>query len=247
MEKEARIHRVSAADAPVAGGRTSRDRMLALVLASTLTGCAQGEEAGSAAPTGTEKALSTSTLDPGDCDGGDTAPLTVEELLEGMRAAGYDMYVDPGCRNADSAAWRSRPRRSTSTSSGRRRTFGRAQAREGAVSCQLYDGTDGEGATVRVHFEGEDWTTLSMLNVSCTIEPDPAKAQQQIDRLEQTLNELPAKSDYARLSKRAVTGVPSGGACCASVREGRGPAGFSARGAGSPPAVVPDRDPSPSI
>jgi len=36
---------------------------------------------------------------------------------------------------------------------------------------------------------------LVLLNVSCTIEPDPAKAQQQIDRLEQTLNELPAKSD----------------------------------------------------
>ena len=34
-----------------------------------------------------------------------TAPFTVEELLEGMRAAGYDVYVDPGCSD-QSAAWR---------------------------------------------------------------------------------------------------------------------------------------------
>jgi hypothetical protein len=175
--------------------RLSGDRalVLALALAAILPGCAQGEEAGSAPTTGTETALSTSTLDPGDCDGGDTAPLTVEELLEGMRAAGYDMYVDPSCRNADSAEW-ALSNTSIYVDELGPLDFGRAQAREGAISCQLFDGTDGEGATVEVvHFEGEDWTTLHMLNVTCDITPDPAKAQQQIDRLERTLNELAAK------------------------------------------------------
>jgi hypothetical protein len=35
-------------------------------------------------------------------------------------------------------------------------------------------------------------TNLSTLNVSCDITPDPAKAAEQIDKLEQTLNELAA-------------------------------------------------------
>lgn len=175
----------------------SRDRavVLALALVASLTGCAQGEEAGSAPATGAETALSTSTLDPGDCDGGDTAPLTVEELLEGMRAAGYDMYVDPGCANGDSAEW-VLSNTSVYVEELEPQDFGHAQAREGAISCQLYDAIDGQGATVEVvHFEGEDWTTLQMLNVSCDITPDPARERQQIDRLERTLNELAARFD----------------------------------------------------
>ena len=181
-------------------GTLSRDRMLvlALALASTFAGCAQGEEAGRAPATGTETSASTSTLDPGECAGGNTAPLTVEDLLEGMRAAGYDMYVDPRRCSSESASWELSNTSIYVPELGPE-DFERAQAREGAISCNLYDSIDGQGATVTVtHFEGEDWTTLHTLNVSCNIEPDPAKAQQQIDRLEQTLNELAAtaaKSD----------------------------------------------------
>jgi hypothetical protein len=166
--------------------------VLALTLAGTLTGCGQGEEAGSSPAPGGETALSTSTLDSGDCDGGDTAPITVEELLTGMRAAGYDMYVDPGCDD-DSAAW-ALSNTSIYVDELGPEDFGRAQAREGAIDCELFKDAEGEGATVTVrHFEGEAWTDLRMLNVICLITPDPTKAQQQIDRLEQTLNELAAK------------------------------------------------------
>jgi hypothetical protein len=166
--------------------------VLALALAGTLAGCGQGEEAGTPSATGAETALS-STLDPGDCDGGDTAPLTLEELLNGMRAAGYDMYVDPGCDD-DSAAW-ALSNTSIYVEELGPEDFGRAQAREGAIACELFKGAE-EDATVTVtHFEGEAWTDLRMLNVICTITPDPAKAQQQIDRLEQTLNELAARTN----------------------------------------------------
>jgi hypothetical protein len=180
--------------APV--GRMSGDRALvfALAVAASLTGCTQGEEAGGAPATGTETALSSTTLDPGDCDGGETGPLTVEELLEGMRAAGYDMYVDPGCASGDSAEW-VLSNTSVEVEELEPQDFGRAQAREGAISCQVYDPTVVQGATVRVvHFDGEDWTTLQLLNVSCNITPDPAKERQQIDRLQRTLNQLAAKS-----------------------------------------------------
>jgi hypothetical protein len=166
--------------------------VLALAFAGTLAGCGQGDEAGTSPATGAETTLSTSTLDPGDCDGGDTAPLTVEELLKGMRAAGYDMYVDPGCDD-DSVAW-ALSNTSIYVDELGPEDFGRAQAREGAIACELFKGAEGEGATVTVRqFEGEDWTDLRMLNVVCLITPDPTKAQQQIDRLEQTLNELAAK------------------------------------------------------
>lgn len=165
--------------------------LLALVLASTLTGCGQGEESGRAPATGTETSASASTLDPGECAGGDTAPFTVEELLEGLRAAGYDMYVDPGCSHK-SASW-ALSNTSIAVPELGPEDFARAQMREGAIACELFDGAEGEGAKVAVvHFEGEDWTNLSTLNVSCDITPDPAKAQEQIDRLERTLNELAA-------------------------------------------------------
>jgi hypothetical protein len=165
-----------------------------LALAGTLPACGQGEEAGTSPATGGETALSTSTLDPGDCEGGDTAPITVEELLTGMRAAGYDMYVDPGC-NDDSVAW-ALSNTSIYVDELGPEDFKRAQAREGAIACDLFKGAEEQDATVTVtHFEGEDWTDLRMLNVICTISPDPTKAQQQIDRLEQTLNKLATKSN----------------------------------------------------
>jgi hypothetical protein len=150
--------------------------VIAFVLVVILTGCRHSGEPG---------------LDSGDCRGGETTPFTVEELLEGMRAAGYDMYVDPGC-SYESASW-GLSNTSIYVPELVPEDFGRAQAREGAISCLLYDGTDGEDATVSVtHFEGEDWTTLHTLNVSCNITPEPTKTQEQIDRLEQTLNELAA-------------------------------------------------------
>jgi len=108
-----------------------------------------------------------------------------------MRAAGYDMYLDPRCPD-DSGSWEL-SNTSIYVPELRPEDFGRAQVREGAISCTLYDVTSGQGATVMVtHFEGEDWTTLLTLNVSCNIEPDPARAKQQIESLERTLNELAA-------------------------------------------------------
>jgi hypothetical protein len=162
--------------------------VLALALAATPAGCGYGEDGGGPAATGAE---ATTGPDAGDCKGGTTAPFTVEELLEGLRAAGYDMYVDPGCSDR-SASW-ALSNTSIAVSELGPEDFARAQMREGAIGCKLFDAVDGEGAKVAVvHFEGEDWTNLRTLNVSCDITPDPANAQEQIDKLEHTLNELAA-------------------------------------------------------
>jgi hypothetical protein len=143
-----------------------------LALAGTLTGC---------------------TLGPDDCSGDNTAPLTVDELLRGMRAAGYDMYVDPGC-SGDSVAW-SLSNTSTDVPEIGPEDFDSALAREGVISCDLYETSEGEGPKATVtRFEGEDWIDLSLLNVTCLITPDPARAQEQIDRLELTLNEIAASN-----------------------------------------------------
>ena len=158
-----------------------RALLLGVAAAALVVGCAQNEQPQSG----------TSTRDPGDCKGGDTAPLTVDELLDGLRAAGYDVYVDPGCSDV-SASW-ALSNTSIDVHELGPEDFERAQAREGAISCKLFDALEGQGATVTVtHFEGEDWTHLRTLNVSCDITPDPAKQAEQIDRLEQTLNELAA-------------------------------------------------------
>ena len=160
-----------------------RALLLGLAALAIVAGCNQSEQ----------PQTGTSTHDPGDCKGGDTAPFSVEELLDGLRAAGYDMYVDPGCSD-ESASW-ALSNTSIDVPELGPEDFGRAQAREGAISCKLFDAPEGQGATVTVtHFEGEDWTTLHTLNVSCTITPDPAKQTEQIEKLEQTLNELAARN-----------------------------------------------------
>jgi hypothetical protein len=170
----------------------SRDRtlvlVLGLVLAATLTGCGQGEDGGESSGNG----ATTTGLDPGDCKGGETAPFTVEELLEGLRAAGYGMYVDPGC-SSKVAAW-ALSNTSIHVPELEPDDFGPIQKREGAVACYLYDGQAQDvGAKVTVlHYEGEAWTTLRTRNVSCDITPDPVKEQEQVDRLEESLNKLAA-------------------------------------------------------
>jgi hypothetical protein len=115
-------------------------------MAALVAGCDQSEQQ-----------AGTSTHDSGDCKGGVTAPFTVDELLDGLRAAGYDVYVDPGCSD-ESASW-ALSNTSIAVPELGPEDFGRAQAREGAISCTIFDATDGQGATVEVtHFEGEDWT-----------------------------------------------------------------------------------------
>jgi hypothetical protein len=168
--------------------RTLVGIVLAVVLAATVPGCGQGVGSG----TGTEP--TTTGLDPGDCKGGETAPFTVEELREGLRAAGYGMYVDPGC-SSKVASW-ALSNTSIDIPEVEPDDFGPIQDREGAVNCNLYDGPHDDpagGAKVTaLHYEGEAYTTLSTLNATCRITPDPAKEQEQIDRLEQTLNKLAA-------------------------------------------------------
>ncbi len=61
--------------------------------------------------------------------------------------------------------------------------FERAQAREGAIACTLFDDPDGQGAAVSSDAlrGARTETTLHALNVSCNITPDPGKQAQQID------------------------------------------------------------------
>lgn len=169
-----------------------RALVLGFLTVATLTGCGQGEATGGGGPTNTDTQATTSTLDPGDiCKGGVTAPFTVEELLAGMRAAGYDMYLDPGCYQR-SASWGISNTSALVPELGPQ-AYAEARAREGAVGCAIFDSLEGTGATVRkTKQEDLDHTNLDVLNVSCDINPDPAKEMEQIDRLEQTLNQLAA-------------------------------------------------------
>jgi hypothetical protein len=151
------------------------------LLAATLAGCGGGEVI----------VVGTSTLDPGDCKGGVTAPFTVQELLEGMRARGYDMYVDPGCSD-DSVSW-SLSNTSVHVPELEPQDFDRALAREGVISCDIYENAEGGGTTVRRYEpKGKNWRNLQVLNVSCDISADPAQQAEQTDRLILTLNELAA-------------------------------------------------------
>lgn len=159
----------------------------ALVFAAAVSGCGRDEDRVAATVTTSDG----TTLDSGDCDGRATAPFTVTELLEGMRAAGYDMHVDPRCSD-NSASW-ALSNTSIHVPELGPEDFELAQAREGAISCSIFDRIEGQQEKVVVtRFEGEDFTTLITYNVSCKINPDAAKADEQVERLKDTLSDLAA-------------------------------------------------------
>ena len=172
------------------GRAVSRTTVLTTVLVLVLVGvggCGRGEDAVGTSPTGTEP-------DPGDtCKGGETHPLTLEELLTGLRDAGYNVYLDPAC---------DRPRASWGISNFsvlvpelRPGDFERARNREGALACQLYDHVFAEPSASVGQHPDDEYALAEVLNVSCYIYLDPEKRAQQVARFENALNRLAAAND----------------------------------------------------
>lgn len=164
-----------------------RGFLLCLVVTVLLPACGSSDRGS----TGSASPPTTSAPDPGDtCKGGETAPFTLDELLKGMRDAGYDMYVDPGCWNPE-ASWQI-------TNTGimvpelEPDDYQRARAREGSVDCRLYKSAISGKRVTKQHYEGDEDTLLEVLNVACAIRPDPAKEAEQIERLSDTLAQLAA-------------------------------------------------------
>jgi hypothetical protein len=163
--------------------------MLALAC-SVLLLAACGAEGGSETRAG---GTETSTVDLGLCKGGVTAPVTVDELLKGLRADGYDVYVDPGCTNRE-ASWQV-SNVGVKVPEFDPEDYDAVVEREGGVTCRLFADAEGVGNRVKIkEYEGEDHVFLDVLNVSCDIKPAPDRRASQVEKLEAALNRLAAES-----------------------------------------------------
>ncbi len=123
------------------------------------------------------------------CPGGKTRPLTIRAVIEAARQHDITLYDDPACtpeptieREASNILLYG-PHTNVAQQS-------EIEQREGFVICAL-SATPQFGSTVeRIRYPGDEETNLRLLNVNCVIYPDPPSADEQLARLEQTMNDL---------------------------------------------------------
>lgn len=116
-------------------------------------------------------------------------PVTVERLVEAFERNGLSVEVNQGSCERPGGA---RPDATNFGATGLTRDP-EISDEEGDILCYLGSATDPrEGSKVRrEHFDGEEETTLYVLNVGCSVYPsDATSAEQQIGRVARVLTYL---------------------------------------------------------
>ncbi len=145
---------------------------------------------------GTPKSSDSSSLEVRDvpphlaCAGGATSPVQVEEVIRVFRIHDLEMFDDPECSYTESERQASNapffgpnPRRGDAYDD-----VARAQ---GDIHCGLFAASSNPLRPVKeIKYEGDKETRFLFGNVSCTIYPDSASEQEQVDRLRKAVSDL---------------------------------------------------------
>jgi hypothetical protein len=122
------------------------------------------------------------------CRGGKTRPLDVLDVVRIARRHGITLHDDPQCIPEPSiVSQASNMLLYGPNTNGRQHE--EINRREGDVTCMLRARPVFSAEVERGRFQAEG-TDFRVFNVHCVIYPDPERADEQLSRLEQTMNDL---------------------------------------------------------
>ena len=163
----------------------------------SLIACGGGESAPGEARS-TTSAAETGELPPPEqrCRGGKTRPLELETVIEVGRRHGITLHSDPACQPDPTVVSQAANVVLYGPDANAEREKEITQE-EGAVTCLLRKNADPTAAQTveRVRYAGDEETHFKLLNVNCVIYPEPGNADEQLRRLQATMDELQEQAE----------------------------------------------------
>jgi hypothetical protein len=125
------------------------------------------------------------------CRGGPTQPLELEAVIDAGRRHGITLHSDPACQPDPTVVSQAANVLLYGPDANAERESEITEA-EGAVACMLREnaGSTAPQTVERVRYAGDDETHFRLLNVDCVIYPEPDKAEEQLRRLQEAMDDL---------------------------------------------------------
>ena len=156
---------------------------LAVAAAVFLTGCgtlSRGSTEGSNAPPASERR----------CPGGPARPITIDEVVAAAASHRIELHQDPTCADPNAVAQVANILMYGPHAN--RDEEDEIMPEQGDVTCFVTAQVSGRKVE-RVHYEGDVETSFRLANLECIIYPDEDHADEQLARLQATLDDLAAK------------------------------------------------------